>query len=382
MPVGPFARLNPRARHRRGHTGDAGVLAAMVLVLVALGAVSVRWSRGLPLPTVLSVPLLVGGLLLPAWVTRALIGVTAALVVLAALAVWPRVAQPPAVSLVTLGVTSVVAGELARRREHAGVPGARPDLVLRELGDRLGVQGELPALPAGWHAEAALRAAHGASFAGDFLVSSVVSSAVGGVVGGVVGSEVSQAGPGQYLELALVDVSGKGVAAGTRALLLSGAMGGLLGSVAPERYLPEANRYLLRQRWGGGFASAVHLSLDLVTGRYLLESAGHPPAAQYDAGSGTWLMSDSSGPLLGVRPDVSFHPHLGRLRPGDLLVLYTDGMVEASGQDVDTGIDRLLGQVERLVPGGRYAGGARHLLDAAGVPTDDDRALVLLWRER
>ena len=54
---------------------------------------------------------------------------------------------------------------------------------------------------------------------------------------------------GSQLEVALVDVSGKGVDAGTRALLLSGAFGGLLGSVTHEEFLPATNRFLLRQQW-------------------------------------------------------------------------------------------------------------------------------------
>jgi len=70
--------------------------------------------------------------------------------------------------------------------------------------------------------------AGGSSFGGDFVVSE---------------------SDGKTLEVALVDVSGKGVDAGTRALMLSGAFGGLLGSVQPDRFLPACNLYLQRQRW-------------------------------------------------------------------------------------------------------------------------------------
>ena len=43
-----------------------------------------------------------------------------------------------------------------------------------------------------------------------------------------------------------------------------------------------ANDYLLRQEWEEGFATAVHLSLDLATGRFEVRTAGHPPAVQLD----------------------------------------------------------------------------------------------------
>jgi len=68
----------------------------------------------------------------------------------------------------------------------------------------------------------------------------------------------------------LVDVSGKGVQAGTRSLLLSGALGGLLGEQEPNRFLTAANNYLLRQNWDEGFATAVHVSIDLATGDYTI----------------------------------------------------------------------------------------------------------------
>ena len=54
-------------------------------------------------------------------------------------------------------------------------------------------------------------------------------------------------------------MSGKGVDAGTRALLLSGAFGGLLGALPSEEFLAASNDYLLRQGWDEGFATAVHV---------------------------------------------------------------------------------------------------------------------------
>ena len=74
-------------------------------------------------------------------------------------------------------------------------------------------------------------------------------------------------------------MSGKGEQAGTRALLLSGAFGGLLGALPPGDFLPAANDYLLRQDWEEGFATAIHLSLDLAPAPSRCARAGHPPAA-------------------------------------------------------------------------------------------------------
>jgi serine phosphatase RsbU (regulator of sigma subunit) len=125
----------------------------------------------------------------------------------------------------------------------------------------------------------------------------------------------------------------------------------------------------------------VHVAVDLVTGEYVVRSAGHPPVAQFHAGSGRWsVVAEARGPLLGVVPVVEHPPATGRLDRGDALLLYTDGLVEVPGRDIAVGVDRLLGEAERLVPHG-FRDGARQLIDAVAVGEGDDRALVLLWRE-
>jgi len=181
------------------------------------------------------------------------------------------------------------------------------------------------------------------------------------------------------MEIVLVDVSGKGVDAGTRALLLSGAFGGLLGATPSEEFLGAANAYLVRQGWDEGFATAVFVSLDLPTGDFLVGSAGHPPAAHFTAGSGTWQLLDVPGTALGIDAAAVYGMHKGNLGHGDALLLYTDGLVERPGRDITVGIDRLLGEAERLVPRG-FRRGARRLVDALRAGEGDDRAVVMIWR--
>ncbi len=75
------------------------------------------------------------------------------------------------------------------------------------------------------------------------------------------------------------------------------------------------------------------------------------------------------------------NPEEGALRRGDALMLYTDGLVEAPGRDIDEGIDKLLGEAQRLVPT-RFRSGAADLVTALqrDVGGSDDCALVLVWR--
>jgi hypothetical protein len=355
-----------RVRRPRRRPGEPALFGGLLTVACALAGTAVVWPADMRGAVVLSVPVLLGGLLLHRRLEMWLL-IAATLVLLSAvlLSVDPRDQSLTTGSALMLGVVAAVSYELVRRRDVLGVREGRPDMILAELRERLRLQGEVSALPAGWRLETELRSAHDAGMAGDFLVSRLGPNAAGEHV----------------LDLALVDVSGKGVAAGARALLLSGAFGGLLGAVPVERFLIEANAYLLRQRWAEGFATAVYLRLNLATGVYRIETAGHPPAAHLVAGSGRWRLAPSRGPLLGVLPEVRYQPDVGTLRPGDALLLYTDGVVEDRGRDVELGLDRLLGAAESLIPRGDFAGGAGYLAEQVPARDDDDRAVVLLWRE-
>jgi len=336
--------------------------ALLVLVFAAAGLLLCAHLFGSELfpPGLQAVPLLFGGLLLG---RRAFLQLCAAVAVavLAQFTLESTVGAPPG-SIAVVTITGLVAHEFVRSGEETGLGGLRGDSVLVELGRRLNLQGALPPLPASWGAEAVVRPAGGGPFAGDFVVSALT-------------------GEGRRLEVALVDVSGKGAEAGTRALLLSGALGGLLGSRGPEEFLPAGNDYLCRQEWDEGFATAVHVVVDLDDGAYRIESAGHPPVARLDAGTGRWELDPAEGLALGLLPGARYVASTGFLRPGDALILYTDGLVEIPGRDLSVGIDKLLGEAERLVTS-RFEGGADLLVTRVAEGSNDDRGLVLLWRRR
>jgi hypothetical protein len=256
-------------------------------------------------------------------------------------------------------LTAVIVFAQAHQRGRLGVVSTRGESMLIDLRDRLATQSQLPTLPRPWYAEAVMRSAGGASFAGDFIVSAKTDQ-------------------GRRLEVVVVDVSGKGLNAGTRALLLSGAFGGLLGSLPRSEFLHAANDYLLRQEWSEGFATAVHLAIDLTTGEYEARSAGHPPLVQLHAGSGRWTAHWTEGPVLGLIPDPQFTVYGGKMSKGDAVLLYTDGLVETPRRDITNGIDKLLGEAQKLVKFG-FEGGADRLVKSVD-SKDDDRALFLLHR--
>jgi hypothetical protein len=328
---------------------------AVIAISVAAVHVSVWWFS----PGVMILPILAGGLLMWPRALRIFFAVVAGALI------YDVVKGKAGAGIVaTIALTAVFAYVLARTRKKLGVQGLRGDRMLLELRDRIQAQGKLPPLGEGWGSAAVLRPAGGSSFGGDFVVSFCDS---------------------KTLEVALVDVSGKGIDAGTRALLLSGAFGGLLGSVPREEFLPACNAYMRRRGAAAeGFVTAVHLSLDLASGEYVIDSAGHPPAAHYDAAAGRWGLTRAHGIVLGVVPDLrgaAAETERGVLQRGDALMLYTDGLVEAPGRDIDAGTDRLLGEAELMLTSGFKAGApalVTNLQRAGG--GSDDCALVLIWR--
>jgi len=273
---------------------------------------------------------------------------------------WGAASMIPGILVViTVSVFATVA--FARERERLGLQGAPGDLMLVDLRDRLAAHGRVPPLPPGWRVDSEIRSAHADGFSGDFMVAGTRSDE---------GS----------LEIVLVDVSGKGLDAGVRSLQLSGAFGGLLGAMPRDEFLRAANGYLLAQAWDEGFATAVHVAVDLRTGDFWVSSAGHPPAVQLHAGSGRLELIDTVGsPALGVVADIRCTSRAGRLERGDVLLLYTDGLVEARGADLDQGIDRLMGVADRVLATGR--GTAAAVLAGVRADDDDDRAVVLVHRD-
>ncbi|GAA3620112.1 hypothetical protein GCM10022223_41210 [Kineosporia mesophila] len=270
------------------------------------------------------------------------------------------------VILVLLG--AVLLGWLQRREREATDSGLRDattaDAVLIDLRNEMLLRSAGPDLPAGWRFDTDLRPAYGDTFSGDFLVT-------------------QQSGP-DSLEVVLVDVSGNGYQAGARALLLAGAMRALLDTVPPSVFLAAANHHVVQLSTvlgtEEGFATAVHISLDLAGGGFAVHGAGHPPVAHYHAGSGRWdVLDGEQGPALGLLAGAAYPAITGCLDRGDALMLYTDGLVESRRLDVGRGIDRLVGRADPLIARG-VEGAAARITGAIRTEEGDDRALVIIRR--
>ncbi|MEO6703818.1 MAG: PP2C family protein-serine/threonine phosphatase [Jatrophihabitantaceae bacterium] len=267
---------------------------------------------------------------------------------------------------VMVAVTGLVGIAQARRRDALGLKEVSAETVIGLIRERLLVQSQLPSVPAGWTVEIQQRPADGAAISGDFVSTRLVSD-----------------GTSKILHLALIDVSGSGIAAGPRALLLSGAVGGLLGSVPPDEFLGAANDYLARQQWSLGFASAIYVRLDLGSGAYSVRVAGHPPAVHFRPEQApVWRTSTATGTVLGVLPTLTGEVDNCILGPGESLFLFTDGVVEDRTRDIDIGTTRLKDNVELLATRNTWTGAARYLIERVPTQQVDDRTVVMIRRDQ
>lgn len=114
---------------------------------------------------------------------------------------------------------------------------------------------------------------------------------------------------------------------------------------SPDQLLTDLNRFTADVA-RGDFATVMVAIFDHRTGLLSYCSAGHPPALLRRAATGEVVrLSDANGPLLGPLEDAVFTERVIRVHPGDVLVMYTDGLVEHVDTVVTAGIER----VEQLV---------------------------------
>ncbi len=109
---------------------------------------------------------------------------------------------------------------------------------------------------------------------------------------------------------------------------------------SPGDLLARTNR-LLTDLDAGRFTSCLIAQLDLAHHRVRLATAGHPPPLLRHPDGGTEVLRLLPGLLLGVDPDADYPTTEIPLPPGAVLVLYTDGLVEVPGADIDDTTDAL-----------------------------------------
>jgi len=200
--------------------------------------------------------------------------------------------------------------------------------------------GDLPA-PPGWQIAASLKPARQTS--GDFY--DLISL------------------PEGRLGLVVADVVDKGVGA---ALFMT--LGWILARsyakeypAEPQRVLRAVNDRILAEIDTGQFVTVFYGILDPATGALTYCNAGHPPPYLYSARHGdTAQPLNRTGMALGVTDTEGWEQATAQLDPGDVLVLYSDGVTDAENvEGASFGYDRL-----KITAGARLGCTAGEMLDA------------------
>jgi serine phosphatase RsbU (regulator of sigma subunit) len=146
--------------------------------------------------------------------------------------------------------------------------------------------------------------------------------------------------------LALGDICGKGLAAGIWTACLAGLVRAhATASPEPRTIVAGVSRELRQMSSLAPLTSLFLAWLDPASGRLDYCSAGHPPALLLRADGQLELLSEG-GMLLGLAAEASFASGRVDLRPGDMLLAYSDGILESCNDaDEEFGYERLEAQL-------------------------------------
>jgi serine phosphatase RsbU (regulator of sigma subunit) len=186
--------------------------------------------------------------------------------------------------------------------------------------------------------------------------------------------------------IVIADVSGKGMAASLLAASFDALLMGPIEVGHPTDLIcAKVSRRLFMKTPPERYVTAFVAALDPGSGRFTYTNAGHNPGLLARA-DGTVERLEANGVPIGLFPVVEYERAEVTLAPGDLVVLYTDGITEAANPRSDEfGLDRLQSVVRKHAqePLVALAVAIETAVEvfADGTPFGDDRTLVLLRRE-
>ncbi len=139
---------------------------------------------------------------------------------------------------------------------------------------------------------------------------------------------------GTHLVTILVaDVSGHGVPAALVASMLKICFAAQRERADNPAAILAGLNEMLRGSLGGQYVTAACAAIDVEAGSITYAGAGHPPALLLRRDTGTVLQLDENGLFIGPFPDAAYSNLSVPLQSGDALLLYTDGIIEASASD-------------------------------------------------
>ena len=155
---------------------------------------------------------------------------------------------------------------------------------------------------------------------------------------------ISSCATGRITRLLIADISGHGASVAETGERLRELMRRHVNHIEQRQFLAEMNREFGDVRHAGGFATAVAASFFSPDGRIAVTNAGHPPPLIYSGRTGHWAIldtnesEDSAGLSdfpLGMLEEMEYGEIGIDATPGDLLVFYTDSLIESRNESGD-----------------------------------------------
>ncbi|MFF3416020.1 PP2C family protein-serine/threonine phosphatase [Streptomyces sp. NPDC002698] len=186
--------------------------------------------------------------------------------------------------------------------------------------------------------------------------------------------------PEDRFAVAVGDVVGHGLEAAAVMGMLRSALSAVVRAVErPARALDVLGLYA-RDVEGALTTTVVQAVVDTRARRIMYSSAGHPPPILLHPDGTFDLLDRATDPPLGTRPEPVPHPQADLpYTHGDTFVLYTDGLIERRGEDIDASLQRLTDALTRHADN-EPEGLADALLADLGVSSSarDDVALIVI----
>ncbi|OFW32662.1 MAG: hypothetical protein A2074_03355 [Candidatus Aquicultor primus] len=178
------------------------------------------------------------------------------------------------------------------------------------------------------------------------------------------------------------DVSGKGLEAATITSMVKSTIRAFAYTgLEPAAVLTEANKVICEQLSYSQFVTMTFAIIDLKERKLFKSRAGHPEAIIGRHQSCRPCESESNLPL-GILPDVVFEQNEIQLFDGDMLILYTDGLIEAKCDRMILGDEAMLDRLNQIMPGKGPQELASEMVNIAkdftGSRLEDDMAIVTL----
>jgi sigma-B regulation protein RsbU (phosphoserine phosphatase) len=195
----------------------------------------------------------------------------------------------------------------------------------------------------------------------------------------------------KILGLAIADVSGHGLPAALQVRdIYMGLRMGLARDFKIVRTVERMNSIIHNSTLTSRFVSMFYGELEL-NGVFIYVNAGHPPPFHLDK-DGKCRYMEEGGPVLGPLSEASYERGFVIMKPGDMMVFYTDGIIETWGRENESqameeyGVDRLMNiaRSQQGKPAAVVVDAIFEDVDAFGGgadPADDRTVMVVTYPE-